>query len=879
MTGAARCSRGGACAPAPAWCGCRSRRRRSTTAPIEVVQRPLPRTRLGRGGARRRWTASTRSWSGPGSGATTTRRPSVRQRRRRAPLPLVVDGDGLFALAWSSDGAAALLRRRTPDGADAPRRRVRAAHRAAARRPTAWSAARRLAADTGCRRAAKGPATVVAEPDGDALVVTAATRGWPPPARATCSRDHRRAARQPGRAAHAAAAGGVAARPGRPPWATPRLRRRRPPRPDLRRCWTTRGCRRRRWAWAEVDLGAIAHNVGVLVLRPRAGGGVGRGQGRRLRPRRRRRRPGGADGGAPGPVRRARRRRVWRCARPASTPDPRAQRAAAGAARRRRRRRARPRPSTRTRSCEALAAAGGRDHPGAPQGRHRHAPRGAAAHEALGAGRGHRRSPAPFGWPGCSPTSPSPTSPTTRSPPPARSVRRRARRARRGRAPTARSCTPPTRPARSPTRRARSTWCAPASPSTASRPAPASTALAAELRPALSLQARVSHVKRVRRRRPASPTACGTSFAGDTDRRHGAARYADGVPRGCSSAGGEVLIGGRRRPIVGIVTMDQLMVDCGDDEWRVGDEVVLIGAQGDERDHGRRVGRPPRHDRLRDRVRDRARVHRRYSVGVTLVASYRRVMLPSSARVPRRRPRPPSPRRWPGSGAARRPHPAGRRDGRRQDGVRPGLRPGARRDRADHVADVHARAQLRAPASTLHHADLYRLEQQTRSPTWRSPSCSSRRHRARRVGRRRRADVRASTSLVRLELVDGDDDARDIVDHAPPGRAVGQCGGRARSSDRHGDAPDADPRHRDRHRAGQRGHRRARGRARAVRGGRGRRHAETLTPAIEFVCRQADIELDEIGVVAVDVGPGSVHRHARRPGHRPRPWPTRCGCR
>ena len=37
---------------------------------------------------------------------------------------------------------------------------------------------------------------------------------------------------------------------------------------------------------------------------------------------------------------------------------------------------------------------------------------------------------------------------------------------------------------------------------------------------------------------------------------------------------------------------------------------------------------------------------------------------------------------------------------------------------------------------------------------------------------------------------------------------------------------------------------------------RGRRHAETLTPAIEFVCRQADIELGEIGCIAVDVGPG-----------------------
>lgn len=37
---------------------------------------------------------------------------------------------------------------------------------------------------------------------------------------------------------------------------------------------------------------------------------------------------------------------------------------------------------------------------------------------------------------------------------------------------------------------------------------------------------------------------------------------------------------------------------------------------------------------------------------------------------------------------------------------------------------------------------------------------------------------------------------------------------------------------------------------------RGRRHAEVLTPAIDFVCAQADIGLDEISVVAVDVGPG-----------------------
>ena len=37
---------------------------------------------------------------------------------------------------------------------------------------------------------------------------------------------------------------------------------------------------------------------------------------------------------------------------------------------------------------------------------------------------------------------------------------------------------------------------------------------------------------------------------------------------------------------------------------------------------------------------------------------------------------------------------------------------------------------------------------------------------------------------------------------------------------------------------------------------RGRRHAETLVPAIDFVRRQAQIELGEISAVAVDIGPG-----------------------
>jgi len=42
-------------------------------------------------------------------------------------------------------------------------------------------------------------------------------------------------------------------------------------------------------------------------------------------------------------------------------------------------------------------------------------------------------------------------------------------------------------------------------------------------------------------------------------------------------------VNGLRCPIVGVVTMDQLMVDCGPDaSVQVGDQVVLVGRQADD---------------------------------------------------------------------------------------------------------------------------------------------------------------------------------------------------------------------------------------------------------------------------------------------------------
>ncbi|KAA3637132.1 MAG: alanine racemase [Armatimonadetes bacterium] len=57
--------------------------------------------------------------------------------------------------------------------------------------------------------------------------------------------------------------------------------------------------------------------------------------------------------------------------------------------------------------------------------------------------------------------------------------------------------------------------------------------------------------------------------------------YADGVPRSLSRTGA-VLIRGKRYPYAGMVTMDMVIVDVGSDQIERGDEVVLLGAQGDD---------------------------------------------------------------------------------------------------------------------------------------------------------------------------------------------------------------------------------------------------------------------------------------------------------
>lgn len=109
-------------------------------------------------------------------------------------------------------------------------------------------------------------------------------------------------------------------------------------------------------------------------------------------------------------------------------------------------------------------------------------------------------------------------------------------------------------------------------------PGPTVAHLCTALKPVMSLRARVSHVQHLA---PGEGVSYG--HRGVTSRPTTVATlpigYADGVPRRLWSQGGAVLVHGTRCPIIGVVTMDQLMVDCGDLSVRIGDEATLIGRQ------------------------------------------------------------------------------------------------------------------------------------------------------------------------------------------------------------------------------------------------------------------------------------------------------------
>ena len=113
------------------------------------------------------------------------------------------------------------------------------------------------------------------------------------------------------------------------------------------------------------------------------------------------------------------------------------------------------------------------------------------------------------------------------------------------------------------------------------RPGPGVAELCGGLIPAMSLKARVSAVRWVEAGEAVSyglarPLTKGSLIATVP------MGYADGVPRALGRTNVQVLLNGVPRTIAGTITMDQLMLDCeSDSSVTVGDEVVLIGKQGE----------------------------------------------------------------------------------------------------------------------------------------------------------------------------------------------------------------------------------------------------------------------------------------------------------
>jgi alanine racemase len=102
------------------------------------------------------------------------------------------------------------------------------------------------------------------------------------------------------------------------------------------------------------------------------------------------------------------------------------------------------------------------------------------------------------------------------------------------------------------------------------------------LRPALTWKARIALIRNM-------PAGHGISYGRTfiTPKKMRVATlscgYADGYPRHLSNRGASVLVRGRRCALLGRVTMDLIMIDISHlREAEVGDEVVLIGRQGDE---------------------------------------------------------------------------------------------------------------------------------------------------------------------------------------------------------------------------------------------------------------------------------------------------------
>ncbi len=102
-----------------------------------------------------------------------------------------------------------------------------------------------------------------------------------------------------------------------------------------------------------------------------------------------------------------------------------------------------------------------------------------------------------------------------------------------------------------------------------------------DIKPVMSFKTRIMHVKTLPEERQISYGGRYTSAKGDQVGTI-AVGYADGYTR-AQSGKAEVLFRGKRVKVIGNICMDQCMIDLnGFEDVKIGEEVVLIGTQGDE---------------------------------------------------------------------------------------------------------------------------------------------------------------------------------------------------------------------------------------------------------------------------------------------------------
>ncbi len=147
-----------------------------SSLPTEIVRKPLPV----QGSAVHGWAADVLDEVerfqaiviGPGLGRDDAIATETRRVISQTQIPMVIDGDGLYCVGWGGEGARDIIRSRAAATIVTPHDGEYTMLLGDRPSPDRLASARRLAIDLNCVCLLKGPTTVVAEPSGEALVIS-----------------------------------------------------------------------------------------------------------------------------------------------------------------------------------------------------------------------------------------------------------------------------------------------------------------------------------------------------------------------------------------------------------------------------------------------------------------------------------------------------------------------------------------------------------------------------------------------------------------------------------------------------------------------------------------------------------------------------------